>query len=49
MAQEAHELSAAELSTAFAERDLSPVEVVEACLMRIEAPASGNVQASRAI
>jgi aspartyl-tRNA(Asn)/glutamyl-tRNA(Gln) amidotransferase subunit A len=37
MAQEAHELSAAELSTAFAKRDLSPVEVVEACLMRIEA------------
>jgi aspartyl-tRNA(Asn)/glutamyl-tRNA(Gln) amidotransferase subunit A len=37
MTKEPHELTAAELSTAFAGRDLSPVEVVEACLMRIEA------------
>jgi aspartyl-tRNA(Asn)/glutamyl-tRNA(Gln) amidotransferase subunit A len=35
--KEPHELSAAELSTAFAARDLSPVEVTEACLGRIEA------------
>jgi aspartyl-tRNA(Asn)/glutamyl-tRNA(Gln) amidotransferase subunit A len=37
MTKEPHELSAAELSTAFASRDLSPVEVTEACLGRIEA------------
>jgi aspartyl-tRNA(Asn)/glutamyl-tRNA(Gln) amidotransferase subunit A len=37
MSKEPHELSAAELSTAFANRDLSPVEVTEACLGRIEA------------
>src|SRR6476619_5649904 len=37
MTKEPHELSAAELSTAFAGRDLSPVEVTEACLARIEA------------
>jgi aspartyl-tRNA(Asn)/glutamyl-tRNA(Gln) amidotransferase subunit A len=35
--REPHELSAAELSTAFGTRDLSPVEVAEACLARIEA------------
>src|ERR1043165_7481164 len=35
--KEPHELTAAELSTAFANRDLSPVEVTEACLARIEA------------
>jgi aspartyl-tRNA(Asn)/glutamyl-tRNA(Gln) amidotransferase subunit A len=35
--REPHELSAAELSTAFANRELSPVEVTEACLGRIEA------------
>jgi aspartyl-tRNA(Asn)/glutamyl-tRNA(Gln) amidotransferase subunit A len=32
-----HELTAAELSAAFASRELSPVEVTEACLGRIEA------------
>jgi aspartyl-tRNA(Asn)/glutamyl-tRNA(Gln) amidotransferase subunit A len=32
-----HERTAAELSTAFAARELSPVEVTEACLGRIEA------------
>jgi aspartyl-tRNA(Asn)/glutamyl-tRNA(Gln) amidotransferase subunit A len=32
-----HERTAAELSTAFAARELSPVEVTEACLARIEA------------
>jgi aspartyl-tRNA(Asn)/glutamyl-tRNA(Gln) amidotransferase subunit A len=37
MTKEPHELSAAELSTAFAARDLSPVEVTEGCLARIEA------------
>jgi aspartyl-tRNA(Asn)/glutamyl-tRNA(Gln) amidotransferase subunit A len=36
MMGEVHELSAAELSAAFATRDLSPVEVTEACLARIE-------------
>jgi aspartyl-tRNA(Asn)/glutamyl-tRNA(Gln) amidotransferase subunit A len=35
--REPHELTAAELSTGFANRDLSPVEVTEACLARIEA------------
>lgn len=35
--REPHELTAAELSTAFASRELSPVEVTEACLARIEA------------
>jgi aspartyl-tRNA(Asn)/glutamyl-tRNA(Gln) amidotransferase subunit A len=34
---EAHELSAQELSKAFASRELSPVEVAEACLARIDA------------
>ena len=37
MADNTHELTAAELSTAFAKRELSPVEVAEACLARIEA------------
>jgi aspartyl-tRNA(Asn)/glutamyl-tRNA(Gln) amidotransferase subunit A len=37
MNKEPHELTAAELSTAFADRDLSPVEVTEAYLRRIEA------------
>jgi len=37
MRSESHELTAAELSAAFANRDLSPVEVTEACLGRIEA------------
>ncbi len=37
MLKEPHEITAAELSTAFANRDLSPVEVTEACLARIEA------------
>jgi aspartyl-tRNA(Asn)/glutamyl-tRNA(Gln) amidotransferase subunit A len=36
MTTDPHELTAAELSTAFAERELSPVEVTEACLGRIE-------------
>jgi aspartyl-tRNA(Asn)/glutamyl-tRNA(Gln) amidotransferase subunit A len=35
--REPHELTAAELSTAYANRDLSPVEVTEAFLGRIEA------------
>ncbi len=35
--KEPHELTAAELSTAFAARELSPVDVTEACLARIEA------------
>jgi aspartyl-tRNA(Asn)/glutamyl-tRNA(Gln) amidotransferase subunit A len=35
--REPHELSAAELSTAFSTRELSPVEVTEGCLARIEA------------
>lgn len=34
---EPHEMTAAELSTAFAAKDLSPVEVVESCLGRIDA------------
>src|ERR1051326_8341268 len=37
MTKEPHELTAGELSTAYANRDLSPVEVTEACLARIEA------------
>lgn len=37
MTKEPHERTAAELSTAFAGRDLSPVEVADACLARIEA------------
>jgi aspartyl-tRNA(Asn)/glutamyl-tRNA(Gln) amidotransferase subunit A len=37
MSKEAHEMTAAELSAAYASRDLSPVEVTEACLGRIEA------------
>src|SRR5215469_17708185 len=37
MSSELHELSAAELSAAFASRDLSPVEVAQSCLSRIEA------------
>ena len=37
MSQEPHELTASELSALFASRDLSPVEVTEACLGRIEA------------
>ncbi len=37
MSKEPHEMTAAELSAAFASRDLSPVEVTEACLGRIEA------------
>ncbi len=37
MSEEIHELTAAELSTAFASRGLSPVEVTEACLARIDA------------
>src|SRR5271166_7156470 len=37
MSNEPHEMTAAELSAAFAARDLSPVEVTEACLGRIEA------------
>ncbi|HSC18291.1 MAG TPA: amidase family protein, partial [Rhizomicrobium sp.] len=37
MPKEPHQLSAAELSTAFASRELSPVEVTEGCLARIEA------------
>ena len=36
MSKEPHELAAAELSVAFTNRDLSPVEVTEACLARIE-------------
>src|SRR6185312_940655 len=36
MALEPHEMNAAELSAAFEARDLSPVEVTEACLGRIE-------------
>src|SRR6185437_3946189 len=37
MALEPYEMNAAELSAAFEARDLSPVEVTEACLGRIEA------------
>jgi aspartyl-tRNA(Asn)/glutamyl-tRNA(Gln) amidotransferase subunit A len=37
MATEPHELSAAELSRAFHDGDLSPVEVAQSCLARIEA------------
>jgi aspartyl-tRNA(Asn)/glutamyl-tRNA(Gln) amidotransferase subunit A len=41
MSTEPHEMTAAELSSAFASRDLSPVEVTEACLGRIEALDAG--------
>jgi aspartyl-tRNA(Asn)/glutamyl-tRNA(Gln) amidotransferase subunit A len=37
MSKEPHELTASEMSALFASRDLSPVEVTEACLTRIEA------------
>ncbi len=37
MSKDPHELSASELSALFASRELSPVEVTEACLGRIEA------------
>jgi len=37
MSKEPHELTASEMSALFASRDLSPVEVAEACLGRIEA------------
>jgi aspartyl-tRNA(Asn)/glutamyl-tRNA(Gln) amidotransferase subunit A len=37
MSKEPHELTASEMSALFASRDLSPVEVTEACLDRIEA------------
>jgi aspartyl-tRNA(Asn)/glutamyl-tRNA(Gln) amidotransferase subunit A len=37
MAKEPHEMSAAELSAAYALKDMSPAEVTEACLTRIEA------------
>ena len=37
MSQEPHELTASEMSALFASRDLSPVEVTEACLGRIAA------------
>jgi aspartyl-tRNA(Asn)/glutamyl-tRNA(Gln) amidotransferase subunit A len=37
MSKEPHEMTAAELSAAYASRDLSPVEATEACLGRIEA------------
>lgn len=37
MSKEPHEMTAAELSAAYRSRDLSPVEVTEACLGRIEA------------
>ncbi|MBL6851928.1 MAG: amidase [Alphaproteobacteria bacterium] len=36
MAKEPHEMTASELSALFASRDISPVEVTEACLTRIE-------------
>src|SRR5437868_15494110 len=36
MTKDVHELSAAELSAAFSSKDLSPVEVTQACLARIE-------------
>jgi len=36
MSKEPHEMTASELSALFAARDLSPVEVTEACLTRIE-------------
>ncbi len=36
MTKDVHELSAAELSAAFASKDISPVEATEACLARIE-------------
>src|SRR5215467_13442155 len=37
MSSEIHELSAAELSEAYRCRDLTPVDVIESCLARIEA------------
>jgi aspartyl-tRNA(Asn)/glutamyl-tRNA(Gln) amidotransferase subunit A len=37
MGKEPHEMSAAELSSAYALKDVSPVEATEACLTRIEA------------
>jgi len=37
MSRDVHELTAAELSAAYATRDISPVEATEACLTRIEA------------
>ncbi|MEJ0026032.1 MAG: amidase [Rhizomicrobium sp.] len=37
MSKEPHELTASEMSALFASRELSPVEVTEACLTRIEA------------
>ncbi len=37
MSKEPHELTASEMSALFASRELSPVEVTEACLGRIEA------------
>jgi len=37
VSKEPHELTASEMSALFASRDLSPVEVTEACLGRIEA------------
>ncbi len=37
MSKEPHEFTASEMSALFAARELSPVEVTEACLTRIEA------------
>ena len=37
MSKEPHEMTASELSALFASRDLSPVEVTEGCITRIEA------------
>src|SRR5476649_1083551 len=37
MSNEPHEMTASELSAQFATRDLSPVEVTEGCIARIEA------------
>jgi aspartyl-tRNA(Asn)/glutamyl-tRNA(Gln) amidotransferase subunit A len=42
MSKEPHEMSAAELFTAYELRELSPVEVAECCLGRIEALDSGT-------
>jgi len=36
MSKEPYEMTASELSALFASRDISPVEVTEACLTRIE-------------
>ncbi|HEX4301712.1 MAG TPA: amidase [Rhizomicrobium sp.] len=41
MSKEPHELTASELSALFASRDLSPVEIAETCLGRIEALDAG--------